>query len=240
MRLNSEDFVRFQKVIGEFATNDIEQIFIDAEIIYPAVYAKLTYISNGEVKTPVRDRAYYDVLEQLQKEIQKRTEKNEHDVFLLAVKDPNDGHWDVTFEKDFPPGRFGDIARLNRLEEKVVRIAKTHTHAHGVLYRELQHKDEKYLNGHHYFTNARGEREFYYDTVYNTPTEWVESTFTQILKQFHEQSVKCYGQEWTAINVIFHHDQHYAIEYVQEDLNASTYEERQQKWKERFIATTQR
>lgn len=239
MRLNTEDVVRFQKIVRELSLQNVEQIFIDAEIIYPAVYAKLTYIIDGKVTTPVRDSRYYEALDILQKEVQKRTEKDEHDVFLLAIKDPSDGHWDITLQQDFPEGRFGDIARLNRLEEKVVRIAKTHTHAHGVLYRELQHRNDKYLNGHHYVTNARGEREFHHDTVYNTPTEWVESSFTQILQRFHAQWVKCYDEEWTAINMIFNSPTDYAIELSNENLDETTYEARKQQWKERFIATPQ-
>lgn len=240
MRLNTEDVVRFQKAVRELSLQGVDQIFIDAEIIYPAIHIKLTYMVDGEVTTPVRDSAYYEALEKLQKEVQKRTEKDEHDVFLLAVKDPSDGHWDITLQKDFPEGRFGDIARLNRLEEKMIRIAKTHTHAYGALYRELQHRNDQHLNGHHYFTNSRGEREFHNDTVYNTPTEWVETSFTKIIQRFHDQWVKCYGEDWTALNIIFHSPIEYAIEFSNEDLSKTTYEERQQQWKERFIATPQR
>lgn len=238
MRLNNENLIRFQKIVTPYVPANVQQVLIDAEIIYPDIFLKVTYgLENDEAVIPTHDAGYFELIGKLKKEILPHCEENERDLFLIATKHPDDGLWDVEQVAGIPENTFGRVAKLHRLEEKAVRIARKYTQGNGVLYREITEPDP-YLRGHHCLYNTKGELEYRDDVVYNTPTEWKEKSFAQILTRFHEQWNALYDENWSTINIIFHAPNHYTLSFGTEDLAASTYEERRDNWKEQYMTVT--
>lgn len=238
MRLNTENLIRFQKIVTPYLPANANKVLIDAEIIYPAIFLKVTFgLENEKVLIPAHDERYFELLEKLKKEILPHCEENERDVFLIATKHPEDGLWDVEQVNAIPEDVFGEFAQLHRLEEKAVRIARKYTQGHGVLYREIA-EPNPYLRGHHCLYNTKGELEYRDDVVYNTPTEWKEKSFAQILIQFHDKWVGLYNENWSTINIIFHAPNHYTLQFGNEDLTATSYEERRDVWKEHYLTVT--